>query len=300
MKLTMTMRRQGRWMLATACLLAMPGMLFGATSADSPVEAVTKARYDLNLGFIVGGKVATVHVKPGDPAKAGDVLIELEDKEGLATMEIWKFRAESEVAIHAARAKQELSKVEEAKTRELVGKNAAAAFELTRAEIQSKIDGLSVDNAIQDQDEAKRQLAVYRARHENFTLKAPTDGLVEEIIVNPGEMVESLKPVLRLVVTNPLWIDAAVPMQQTVSLKVGDPAWVASIIDGENVMKQGKIIHIAQVADPASDTRLVRVELPNPEHQPAGGQVKLRWSPPEPVEKPNPAPTTNTSTEGRP
>ncbi len=253
-----------------------------AANCFGQIEAVSKARHDLRLGFTVPGKVLKRHVHPGDVVKKGDIIIELEDKEGLAQIEIWRFRAESTVEIDQAKASLELAETEEAKTRELVAKNAAVPFELKKAELTTAVQKLAVEKARREQDEAKRQLQITEARHESYTLRAPMDGVIEQILVDVGEVVENLQPMVELVVTDPLRVDVPVALEDTTSLNVGDKAWVQMRLANElDKPIIGTIVHLASVADSASNTRLVRVEFANDAHHPAGGQVVVSFTDPQ-------------------
>ena len=85
-----------------------------------------------------------------------------------------------------------------------------------------------------------------------------------------------------LVVTDPLWIDAWVRIEQTLKLKRGDPALIRLKLPGHyDRPVQGKIIHLGQVANPSSDRRLVRIEMANPQQLPAGIEVTVSFAPPE-------------------
>lgn len=245
------------------------GLVGGVCRAQ--VDAVTRARYDLKLGFTVGGKVAKIHVKPGDMVQKGDVLMELADEEGKALVKLYRIRSSSDLALRSAEAALQLARVELEATQK--AESAVSKIELERAEIRTTQAGLEVRMAKQTAQEALHQLAQAQSRHEQYLLLAPTGGAVDLIAVEEGELVESLKAVLRLVVIDPLWIDAAVPTEQTLGLKRGDPAWVQSQLGGYDKPVRGTIVHLAQVADAASDTRLVRVEIANPKQIPAGGQV---------------------------
>jgi RND family efflux transporter MFP subunit len=254
--------------------------LFSQAAARAQVEAVTTARHDLELGFVVGGRVDKVQVKPGDLVKQGDVLIELEDKEGVAVIERLKFRLSNDSEIRAAIAKHKLAVLQEERLKELVAKQAAAPFELKSAEVQAEIAAIEVEIAKQNMEDLQKQLDQAQARHEQYVLKAPSAGAIEVVKLETGELVEELKPVLRLVMTEVLWVDAAVPTAQTLTLKTDAPAWVRSKLAGFDEAVQGKIVFVAEVADAASDTRMVRVEVPNTQRLPAGGLVSVSFSPP--------------------
>lgn len=266
----------------TRFLLALSICCILTTACFGEFEAITKARHDLRLGFTVQGKVLVRHVQPGDTVKKGDLLIELEDKEGLAQIEIWKFRAESLVEVTQAKASLELAEIEESRTRELVAKHAAVPFELKKAELTTEVQKLSVEKAYRELEEAKRQLQITQARHDSYTLRAPMNGKVEQILVDVGEVVENLQPMVELVDTKRLRADVPIPLSQTLALNVGQDVWIQMRLDyklGKAV--KGKIIHLASVADSASNTRLVRVEFSNDNNRPAGGQIVVNLQAPK-------------------
>jgi len=266
--------------LPLACLCAL--LLAGPAVAGAEVEAITEPRHDLSLGFTVPGQVGRVLVEPGEVVAEGDVLIELIDREEAAVKKLWKLRAEASVPLESAKAQHELAELEARRLKDLLERNAAAPFEYERARISAQVARLRVEEAAMEQKEAAIQLEQAEARHARFRLRAPTDGVVEELIVDEGETVEQLNPVLRLVTITPLRINADVETARTLDLAVGDPAWVTFQMPGhEDRPVEGEIVHLASVADAASGTRLVRVEVPNEQDLPAGGVVTVYFTPPE-------------------
>ena len=61
------------------------------------------------------------------------------------------------------------------------------------------------------------------------------------------------------------------------TLKLGGPA-TAEFPNTDGKRVDGKIVFLAAVADAASETRLVRVEVANPSDRPAGERVRVRFS----------------------
>jgi multidrug efflux pump subunit AcrA (membrane-fusion protein) len=84
--------------------------------------------------------------------------------------------------------------------------------------------------------------------------------------------------VLRLVNVDPLWIDTPVPLDIGRRLTAGCKALVQ--LPDQAAPAEGKVIHVSRVADPASETLEVRVELPNPSTRLAGEHVTVTF--PEP------------------
>lgn len=261
-------------------LILILGISFCPRVADAQVDAMTKARHDLSLGFTVSGKVQQIAVKPGDRIGKDQLLIELEDTEGKSLVKLYEIRAISDLAARSAEAALRLAQVENKAINKAYENDAAMWIEVERSLIRVEQAELEVKMALQQGEEAVLQLNQARARHEQYILRAPTDGIVDFIAVEEGELVETLSPMLRLVVIDPLWIDAAVPTDQTLDLKTGDAVQVRIDLPGHNEPIVGKIIHLAEVADAASNTRLVRVEVPNPKLLPAGAQATLHFDAP--------------------
>jgi len=256
------------------------GDTFPPSPGDS--EAFTQPRHDLALAFTVAGTVTSVPVEPGDRVKKGQVLIQLRDKEGEAQIKVLKLQNDSNVSVESAQEALAMANWELERLEQIEERDAGSALELKRARIQKRINELQLAQAQLEKDQLVHQLERARATHARYTLTAPLDGVVERVAVAEGETVEQLKPVLMLVVTDPLWIDAWVPINQTLELAKGAPAWVRLKLPGHyDKPVQGKIIHLSQVADAASDRRLVRVEMANPHQLPAGIEVSLSFSKPE-------------------
>ena len=274
-------------MLARSRIVLAAFALLPVLSASTPalageaVEAIARPRHDFELGFTVPGQVDEIRVKPGDPVEAGDVLVELADREEEAVVELWRLRAESDVQLRTAKKEHELAQVEAKRLERLVERNAAAPVEAERAQVEAEVAALKIERRKQESEEAKHQLAQAEARRARHVLKAPEAGVIEKVDVEVGETVQELKPVVRLVVKDPLRVDAHVPTGRTLDLAVGDPAWVTSTLPKYDEPIRGRIIHIAAVANAASETRLVRVEFPNRHELPAGDHVKVRFERPD-------------------
>lgn len=267
-------------MLPTA-LLPAAAMLAVVSAAPAPVEGVTRAAEDLQLGFAVPGLVETVHVEAGERVTAGQLLATLRDDAGQATINLYTMRAESNLTIDAREAEWKLAVVEEERVRSAFEEDAASVFEVERVALQTTLARVRLDLARQAQAEARAQLAQAVAEHEAFLLRAPMDGVVDEIVIAPGETVEPRERVVRLVVIDTLEVDAYVPTSRTLSMARGTPAWVRlRLSDRDRGVIEGRLSYIAAVADARSDTRLVRITIPNPEGLPAGSHVSVMFDRP--------------------
>jgi RND family efflux transporter MFP subunit len=276
-------------MIARAPLAALAALLLAAHAPATspapeahfaPVEAIAEARHDLALGFTLRGRVMAVLVQPGQPVAAGQPLIKLDGREAEAALKLATIRAASELDAEASEAAWKLAVNEEARLREAVSKGGAASFELERAGLESTRARLTFEASRQRRAELAVQEEQARLLLEKFTLTAPIAGVIEEVRVEPGEMVDEVRPVLRLVAVDPLWIDAPAPVALAATLSPGARAWVRFTSEPGAQPVEGKVVHVAGVADPGSETRLVRVETANAQARPAGSHVLVTFTPP--------------------
>lgn len=257
------------------------GSLVASSSvASAQIEAIATPKSDLELSFTVSGRVDDVLVERGEEVETGDPLVRLDDSESEARLVLLRLRAESELEALAAEAEWKMAVADEKRVREAHARDAAADFEVERAELEVKRKRLAYELFEQRRIEARHQLRQAEIQHERYTLRAPSSGSVEDIRLEPGESVDALRPVIRVVQIDPLIVSAPTPLERSQSLEVGAPAWIRFRLPGESEARRGEIVHIAKVADAASETRLVRIELRNPDELPAGSPVLVFFEAP--------------------
>jgi RND family efflux transporter MFP subunit len=244
------------------------------------VEAVTKPSADIELSFVRPSKVAEVPVKEGDAISAGQVLARLDDTvEQLQLLQL-KAKAENQTKIDAAKAElaqkqEDLKKFEIAKR-----KGAATDMEVEHARLSAQIAKLSLEMARFEHQQDRTRYDEAKAEAERLRLISPISGLVEEVTIEPGESPQPLKTAVRVVTTDPLWIDAIAPLALAQDLKADQTVTVifpGQGGEGQGERGQGKIIFVSAVSRAASDTLRLRVEVANPRRRPAGERVILSF-----------------------
>ncbi len=88
-----------------------------------------------------------------------------------------------------------------------------------------------------------------------LSLVSPTDGLVLEQLVQPGQRVEAATPLYKVARLDPLWLEIQVPAAQSAGLKAGAAVRVASPPAG------GKVISVGRIVNAGSQTVLVRAAV---------------------------------------
>jgi len=187
------------------------------------------------------GRVTTIGVERGNLAKAGQVLLKLDLRDRRARLD----QARAGVSEHqsAWEAQQELKTqgyVSDTQLAETRAKLETARTELTRAELD--LDYMQI--------------------------RAPFDGVVQERAVEIGDYVRAGDPVVTFVDNTRLIVTGSIAEQDAGFVRVGEPA-TAVLVTGEEV--KGRIRYLEPVAEEATRTFTVELEIPNPDGDlPAG------------------------------
>lgn len=247
------------------------------------IKAPVRASRDATLSFTFPAEVSKVVVKGGQRVKQGELLIQSRDDEARAQCELQKSQADSDLDVQKAQTGVDQAQVEFdaqkiMKERKAVG----SEIEFERARTVLAARKVELEIAKLQRVQAVIQLKLRQAQLDRFAITAPFSGIVDNVMVEVGEVKKDTEPVLKLVSTDLLWMDVSTPTEQTITLglKPGDKAWVVLELPGEPAVYLGKVIEVAAEADFTARALRVRVELANASDWPAGIQAWVRFTPP--------------------
>lgn len=239
-----------------------------ALAQSVEVEAVTKPKEDRLLAFVRPGQISEVLVKEGDTVRAGQLLAKLEDEAEQVELRQLEAEGNDQIRIDAAIKQLEQKREDAKKLREAAVKE----WDIKHAELEAEIADLSLKLARFEQAQAKLKAQEAKANLKRMRIESPIDGKIEVIARKEGESVEANQQIIRLVNINPLRIDAPVPTATAQQLKLDG---AVTVVFPDNKTRTGKIVFIATVADAASNTMTVRIEVQNDDNRQAGEHVKV-------------------------
>jgi RND family efflux transporter MFP subunit len=253
--------------IATATALAVALALAGCAKApvtEEPVRPVVamqvqpgsgesrdvysgdvRARYEADVAFRVGGKIVARLADAGSAVKKGQVLARLdaEDARLAAHASAGQLAAAESEFTHA---RAELARYQELLDKKFIS---ASAFDAKQNAYNAAKGRL---------EQARSQSAISSNQASYTTLVADADGIVMSVSAEPGQVVASGQPVMKLARAGEKEIVVNAPESQLDRFKVGQPVGITLWSDPGKVIA-GRIREIAGSADPVTRTYLVRV-----------------------------------------
>ena len=206
------------------------------TGMASPVSAQQITRIKASLAQIelkrevpisteVAGRIVSITPSTeGKHVKAGDVLIQLDDSVIQAEVRRAQLEFEQQTEIEFARASLDVAKAQQAQK---VSANERRPGSFTPAELRTanlevtKAEA-SLNKALGDKLLQEADVAIKRAQLAQYTVRAPFDGMVSELIRYPGNNVRQGDPVMTLTDMSEMRAVVRVPYKERDKLFVGD------------------------------------------------------------------------------
>lgn len=252
------------------------------------IEWVTRPSQDAVLTFGGPVEIRAILATGGTRIKRGQPIVQGRDDEQRAARDVQAARASNDTEVRTAEANLELAQSRFDAAERAKEKEALNPAEYDERRIGLKAAKINLESAQQKLKEEQLRLKQLDAQIERFRLDAPFDGVVQEVIAEVGQTMSERAPVIRVIATDPMFIDVPVPTSQTMelSMREGKPAWllldVPTPAGGEPVLLTGTVLYVSPAADSASGTRRVRVSASNPQGLPPGTRAAVRFSqPPE-------------------
>ena len=267
--------KTGRVLFCFVTIILLMSVIPAQANTNEGIAAVTVPSADVTLSFVQPGRIATVLIREGDKVKAGQLLIQQDDAAEQAQLLQLKAESEDTTQIEASEASLAQKKVDLKRIDWVAQRGSATELEVEHARLDVKIAELSLKVAKFEHSQSGLKYKEAQIRVDNMSLKSPITGTVDIFEVEVGESVNGLADVVRVVKTDPLWIDVPVPVAQGKMLKLGQIANI-KFKDSNGEPTTGKVVYVSTVADAASSTMRARIELPN-KNRPAGEHVRITF-----------------------
>ena len=247
---------------ARVALVALCAASAGA-SADQFVGLV-HPHTEVALSMGVGGVVARLHVRPGQPVRAGQALLVLDDRmqelEVNRRQVVWQDDSELNAARDRARA---LKTMYDNTKRVFDSTGSISRDELSRLEVEYSGARGRVEQLVAQKRREKIEYDGAAAERALRAMTAPRAGVITRVVAKVGEWAKPGEPLMALVDASTCYLTTNVPLRVVPGLKAGQPIQVRFEAAANTAPVTGKVTYVSSVADPASGLVEVRVDLPN-------------------------------------
>lgn len=233
-----------RMLPAEAKVLTVEGQ---AETNPLPWQGIVRSRLAVKIAPKLNARIIEIPVRPGDQVKKGAVLAKLDDRDLSAAYQA------ADSALAAAKAQAAQAETEANRISNLYQKQAA-----TRQNYDAVLAQAQAARAMASQaaNAAKQSRVVLG---ENI-LYAPFDGKIGERWQEPGDMGVPNQPILTLLKTGDLRLEAAIASHCAAGVSLGMPVTVR--VDAIHQVFTGKIDEITPEVDPQTRTQLIKISLP--------------------------------------
>ncbi|MCV2351106.1 efflux RND transporter periplasmic adaptor subunit [Paucibacter sp. Y2R2-4] len=260
--------------------LATIGTLSCLSCQAQDYDCMIEPAQTVEIRSPVVGILERVHAKRGDPIRQGQVLISIESSVESSAAESAKARAEAQGQSELSRAKVSALRDKARRLQDLHAEEfvSAQAVEDVQAELklaEAELRAAKENNQIAHLDHRQ---AVDQLRRRQ--LIAPFSGVVVDQYLYPGALVDAgdaKKPVLKIAQTNPLHVQALLPVKAFMQMKVGQVVSVTPEAPFDRPI-QARIRTVDKVVDASAGTFGIVAELENSKGNiPAGLRCKVAF-----------------------
>jgi len=252
--------------LISATIVAIPAGRGGDPQATriAAAAAFTSPSRMAELAPATAGRIAEFLAAEGAQVSAGQPLVRLEDELERVRVAAAALAAQSTLEIDLARVQLESAQRELVRVLELHKGSAATAKEVSDARLGVESARLEMGISRRRHEAAQHELELARIALARRQILAPFSGVVISHLKECGESLEEPEAALVLAQLDPLQIAVDLPLAAAHAVQVGGELDVAAD-DSAYGRRVGRIVHVSAMADGASRTRRVKVDVPNPD-----------------------------------
>ena len=241
------------------------------------VSAILEPANLVALKPSVAGRVSDISVAEGDRVSADDLLAQLDARIQQARLNLAQQAAEAtgpseRAAIVVEQARTRLDRVRQARS-----KGAAQPWEVTAAEQTLALAEADARVTQEQTAQLQAQLDLETETLRAFSVLAPFDGVVLQILVDPGEVVSPETAILEIGQLGRLKATAFVPVRQAGELIAGEAVEV-TVMQNPTIQAQAFVTAIDPRVDPASQRVRVTLDFNNADRALSPGAA-VQWTP---------------------
>ena len=269
---TSSYRFSGKFRWKLFCFVLSVVLAPNAVAQSMSNNAVSNHEFDcviephmvVDLSSRVDGIVENISVERGDLVEADQPLVELDSGVEQAVVAHSRARAGATSEVLAGSVSLNFANRRKNRVQTLFQTAAVSPDQMDEISTEANLAKLQLQRAEENQRLAKLELRQSVEILDRHTIRSPIRGVVVQRFLAPGESVKDV-PILRIAQIDPLRVEVIVPVSEFGTIEAGQSA----IVRPEQPMQgnyAAMVTIVDRVADAASGTFRVRLNLPNPDY----------------------------------
>ena len=259
-----------RWVMAALMIAALLIAGSAARAGAAELDCLMQPREIVTVSAPVEGVLERVTVDRGDVVHAGSVLAGLESSLERNMVAMARARAGQDYNVKANQVRLDFGERRFVRTDEMFKKSLVPLKELDEAETAKILAVYGVVEANEQKRLADLELERAQTALALRTIKSPISGVVMERLRHPGELASREHPIVKIARLDPLRVEVFVPIALYGRVTVGQRVMVTPEAPLNRPL-EATVIVVDKVADAASSTFGVRLEVSNPGNRVPGG-----------------------------
>jgi RND family efflux transporter MFP subunit len=256
--------------------VAQTGTADTMSIVQPPSEGFTLPSQEAKVTAPTPALVEDVPVKEGDHVKAGQVLLVQDRRVEQKLLEIYQTEADSRVRVEASEADRDVKREEFERIEKLFKEGGSTLTEMERARLEWVLSEKNVGAAELEHEKNRLEAQSQGLKIARMEILSPIDGIVERLEVAKGEVTDPQRPVIHVVLNDPLKVEIHLLPEQAARLKLGDKVQVKYRDLGDATWYTAEVSFLSPMADSKSNTRRVNLLMPNPTNRESGLWVIAR------------------------
>ena len=252
------------WRFAAQTEVGVMPIQMGELTVQITGPGTVQARTEVNLSARLTAAVVSLAVDVGDPVQAGQVLVELDDRElqsrvsavlsqqravqgAIESAQAALARSQAELQLAESKQRRDAELLQQGYVSQAVLDASTASLRIAQASVLSAQAALGSRRA--EAEGVAQELSAAQAALTYTRLVSPLSGIVVQRWVEPGSLATPGAPLLKVIDPNTLWVATRVDETVVGSVKVGQEASIR-LRNGERLT--GHVALLARQSDAAT------------------------------------------------
>jgi RND family efflux transporter MFP subunit len=225
---------------------------------------ITQAHKDVDLSMQVRGRITKIFYREGSRVKIGTIILNLDNRLEQLAVDQRRLFLNNRVELRGAKEREQILKKRLETTRQLFMESRSVSGEfLEQKELEYLAAVIERKRLQVVEAQEKIEYEVAKTNLERRMLRAPFEGVITKIFFDEGESIDANQPLVHLVDADTIYFVANLEERIGRQFQLGQKVYLAIQVGDSKQIRDGVIVYVSPVVDPASGLMEVKARFDN-------------------------------------